>query len=102
MFLTFFSTAAMQALYAGKPVINLDFGGDEGVKRYAASGATAVAQSEAGLADHLRAVLSGVDRSRADARERFLDATVFKTDGAAARRVVELADRCLSQRLVNT
>lgn len=95
VFATFFSTAALQALYAGKPVINLDFAGDEGVRMYAESSATWVARSAGELASQLDRILETGSAEAAagmePARRRFLAACVHHTDGLAASRVCDVA-----------
>lgn len=94
-FVTFFSTAALQALYAGKPVINLDFAGDEGVRMYAESSATWVARNAGELASQLDRILdtgsAAAVAEMAPARRRFLVARVHHTDGLAAARVCDVA-----------
>ena len=102
VFVTFFSTSALQALYAGKPVINLDFAGDEGVLMYADSSATWVARSAEELASHLDQLLGDraaeAVRSKTAARGRILAAVVHHTDGLATARVCEVARALVARR----
>lgn len=99
VFVTFFSTAALQAMYAGKPVINLDFAEDEGVRMFADSQATWIARTPADLANHLSALTS--DRqaatTRAEAARRFLEPAIYRADGRAAERVADLAEQVLAR-----
>jgi len=102
VFVTFFSTSALQALYAGKPVINLDFGGDEGARMYAESNATWVARNPRQLAACLTAATlpnaaEGV-KPMVEARHRFLSELAYQADGRAASRVIDLVRDRLASR----
>jgi hypothetical protein len=103
-FVTLGSTSTMDALLAGKPVIwpdlfHLRWWNDDFIK----SGATLVARSEDELASCFRAVADGsVGAAQAalePERQRFLERTIFRTDGQAAQRVAALADD-MAQRTV--
>lgn len=99
VFVTFFSTAALQAMYAGKPVINLDFADDEGVRLFADSQATWIARTPADLAKHLIELTSGrqAAAARAEATRRFLEPNIYLADGRAAERVADLAEQVLAR-----
>jgi len=88
---TFFSTTALQAIYAGKPVINLAFPNSGGLDLYTESGCTWVARSMEELEKHVEN-LSGKNRdkeiaSRFAARQLFLTEMIHCPDGKAASRV---------------
>ena len=91
VFITFFSTSALQALYANKPVINVDFPGSGGGRLYSESGATWVARSSDEIRMYIQN-LTGDDRekemaSREVARLRFLHNMVYLLDGQATVRI---------------
>jgi len=92
--ITFHSTSGLEALYAGKPVINVDFPKSGGSKIYTQSGATWTARSEDDIASHLGFILS--DRPSPDAgkrdgaRQEFLREMTFLPDGKAAQRIVKI------------
>jgi len=93
--ITFFSTVALQALYAGRPVVNVAFPGSGGQTLYEESGATWVARSTNEIIAHIR-TLTGKNTdqaiaSREEARGRFLREMVYLPDGRATERVVRLA-----------
>jgi hypothetical protein len=90
--ITFFSTAALQALYAAKPVINVDFPDSGGQSLYSESGATWIARSAEEIIRHIRN-LTGESRnremsSREAARKHFLYYMVYHPDGRATERVL--------------
>ncbi len=93
--ITFFSTAALQALYAGKPVINVDFPGSGGQSLYSESGATWIARSNDEIATHIRKLIGETGNkeiaSREAARQRFLYDMAYLPDGQATERVVKVA-----------
>ena len=96
---TFFSTTALQAIYAGKPVINLDFPNSGGLSLYSKSGATWIARSTEELAAHIQNLI-GEDRdkeiaSRETARQRFLTDMVYLPDGQATKRVLKVVRNIL-------
>lgn len=101
VFATFFSTTALQALYAGKPVITVDFHDEPGARRFVDSGATLVARSAADLEQLLRSLTSPARRAAIDAmaprRRAFLHDEVGPTDGNAASRVAGLACQLLGR-----
>ena len=93
--ITFFSTVALQAIYAGRPVINVAFPGSGGLQIYKESGATWIACSTAEIVEHLQ-TLTGSSRqdsiaTRQGAREQFLRDMVYLLDGLATKRVVKVA-----------
>ena len=94
IFVTCFSTSALQALYAGKPVINIHFPDNGGSGLYVESGATWVARSTDEVGTHIMNLISKRRdeemRKKEEARERFLRRMLFCTDGRAADRVVEI------------
>ena len=92
---TFFSTAALQALYAGKPVINVDFPDSGGLKLYSQSGATWVAHSANEIVTHILN-LTNENReaeilSKEDKRNKFLHQMAYSSDGQATERVLKVA-----------
>jgi hypothetical protein len=92
---TFFSTVALQALYVGRPVVNVDFPGSGGHCFYKKSGATWVARSLDEIESNIR-ILTSKNRdeamvSRESARKKFLFETAYLADGKATERVVEMA-----------
>jgi len=94
VFVTFFSTAALQALYAGKPVINIDIPGSRGSRLYIGSNATWVARSAEDLMTHITNLLSARCaehlKAREEARRRFLHDMAYYPDGKATDRVVQV------------
>jgi CDP-glycerol glycerophosphotransferase (TagB/SpsB family) len=94
--ITFFSTVALQALYAGKPVINVDFpnSGGAGATIYAESGATWIARSTDEIATHIQNLTNETRNkeisSREAARQRFLYHMVYIPDGQATERVLKV------------
>lgn len=95
VFITFFSTAALQALYAGKPVVNVDFPGSGGLPLYSEGGATWVARSPEEISKHLRDLI-GESRERKiagreAARLDFLRKMAYLPDGRATERVTATA-----------
>ena len=92
---TFFSTVALQALYAGKPVVNVDFPGCGGQNLYSQSGATWIAHSTDEIAIHLQKLISESRHkeiaSREAARQRFLYDLAYLSDGQATERIVKVA-----------
>lgn len=100
--ITFFSQSGLQALYAGKPVINVDFPGSGGNSLYLKSGATWIARSTDEIAAHIRN-LTGENRDkeiagREKARQHFLSEMVCNPDGRATERVVQMASEMLMSR----
>ncbi len=94
VFVTFFSTSALRALYAKKPVINMDFGRDEGARSFVDSQATWVARTPEELSTHLAVLTSEqvveAAADKADAWERFVTRTMYRADGRAASRIVDV------------
>jgi UDP-N-acetylglucosamine:LPS N-acetylglucosamine transferase len=92
--ITFFSQVGLQALYAGKPVINVDFPGSGGNSLYLKSGTTWAAHSAEEITAHIRN-LTGEARDREMAgreteRQHFLREMVCLPDGQATARVVQV------------
>lgn len=94
VFITFFSTTALQALYAGKPVITIDIPGSGGRQLYSDSQATWVARSPEELTEHVANLLSVNKGEYATvkevARDHFLREMVCLPDGKASERVLGL------------
>jgi len=92
---TFFSTVALQAIYAGRPVVNVAFPGSGGLRLYRESGATWVARSKDEIGEYIRLLIGETKMkeiaSKEDARKEFLKKIAFKPDGGATDRVLELA-----------
>ncbi len=92
---TFFSTVALQAIYVGRPVVNVAFPGSGGGQLYEKSGVTWVARSQDEVEEHIRTLTSeGRDNeiaSREKARKKFLLDKVYLQDGQATKRVVKMA-----------
>ena len=92
---TFFSTVALQALYAGRPVVNVDFPGSGGQRLYEESGATWIARSTDDIAAHIRTLIGKAGdkeiSSREAARQQFLYNMAYLPDGKATERVVKVA-----------
>jgi len=100
--ITFFSQSALQALYAGKPVINVDFPNSGGARLYSESGATWTARSPDEIVVQLRK-LTGANReseiaSRDTARRRFVRQWAYQPDGLASERVARLIFGLIGQR----
>ena len=99
--ITFFSQTALQALYAGKPVINVAFPDSGGPTLYLESHATWVARSAEEIAGHLRYLTADAprskDASREEARQRFVCDWAYLPDGRASERVSALAARLVGQ-----
>jgi len=92
---TFFSTVALQAIYAGRPVVNVAFPGSGGLQLYEQSGATWVARSQDEIEINIRKLI-GKDgmvefKSRERARRNFLREMAYLPDGQATKRVLDLA-----------
>jgi spore coat polysaccharide biosynthesis predicted glycosyltransferase SpsG len=101
VFVTFFSTSALQALVAGKPVVSLCFQGSGVTGPYVNSKAVFAARSEKELKDYL-SVLTGPDRQRflaerEDARKELVHELTYLSDGFAARRVADLIIKTLKK-----
>ncbi len=98
---TFFSQSALQALCAGKTVINIAFPDSGEPTLYIASGATRIARSTDEIIRHLREVVhstGGVgapDDALAEVRRRFVKKWAFVPDGRASDRVATLAIRLM-------
>jgi hypothetical protein len=94
VFMTFFSTTALQALYAGKPVITIDVPGSGGGRLYTDSNATWVARSVDELMAHITNLLSAqraeLLEEKEEARSRFLHDMAYHPDGKATDRVVRV------------
>jgi len=99
VFVTFFSTSALQALIAAKPVISLCFLGSGVTGPYADSEAVFVAQSENELMEHLNVLISlerhRVLAERENARQKLVYDLAYLSDGCSAQRVVELIMRMI-------
>jgi len=95
IFMTFFSQTALQALCAGKPVLNVAFPGAGGMDLYERSGATWVARNEREIMECLRRLAgAGAPALRAGreaARREFVRAWAQADDGRAAARTAQLA-----------
>lgn len=92
VFITFFSQSGLQALVAGKPVINVAFPGSGTSTAYSDSGATWLARSRDEIERHIHS-LTGENRAeemakRAAARQRFVYEWTHLPDGRATERVV--------------
>lgn len=94
VFITFFSTTALQALYVGKPVITIDVPGSGGGRLYTDSHATWVARSCEDLRRHLTNLFSPqreeFQSTRKEARQRFLREMAYQPDGRAKERVLQV------------
>jgi len=99
VFMTFFSTSVLQALYARKPVVTVDFPDAGTPDPYSRSGATWTARSEEEIAALLRRLAEGgadgAGGEREAARVRFLEETAYRPDGGATSRVARLAREML-------
>ena len=95
IFMTFFSTSALQALYAGKPVINVDFPESGGPDLYSRSGATWTARSEEDIVRRLGRLAAGPSPGETDGREKarraFLQEMIYIPDGKATLRAAQIA-----------
>ncbi|TKS58502.1 MAG: hypothetical protein EWM72_02940 [Nitrospira sp.] len=105
VFVTFFSTTALQALYAGKPVITIDIPGSGGGRLYTDSQATWVARSAEELMAHITNLLSAQRaehlKTKEEARCRFLQEMVHHPDGKATDWVVRLIAGLLGSETVS-
>lgn len=101
VFVTFFSTTALQALYVGKPVITIDVPGNGGGRLYTDSHATWVARSAEDLKTHITNLCSAERveymKLKEEARRRFLHEMVHHVDGKATERVVQVVADLLGQ-----
>lgn len=100
--ITFFSTVALQALYAGKPVINVAFPGSGGPSLYSESGATWVARSADDITRQLQR-LTGESRQdeiaeKDAARQKFVYQFAYVPDGHASKRVAQMIMQLVEQR----
>lgn len=96
---TFFSTVALQALYTGKPVINVNFPGSGGMNLYSESGATWEARSTEEIAAHIQR-LTGENKKaeiliREPARQSFFNRMAYSNDGKATERVLRVVSDML-------
>lgn len=98
VFVTMFSQATFEALYANKPVININFL-DSGIKAaFLSKGATLVACTENEVMEAFKAVAAGdfsffQSEARHTAAAMLLRDWVFIPDGCAGDRVVELIQK---------
>lgn len=101
VFITFFSTAALQALYAAKPVINVCFENSSNFDLYLNSGATYIARSRREIASYLRRLVSTFEYDKNVkmdiARLSFVNRWAHVPDGCATRRVVDLACQLIGE-----
>lgn len=98
--ITFHSTVALESLYIGKPVINVDFPNSGLNSIYIGSGATWIARSPDEITKHVQ-TLTCMDRdseinSRKIARLNFLSNMTFQPDGLAGDRISNLVMTFLS------
>ncbi|MDD5129528.1 MAG: CDP-glycerol glycerophosphotransferase family protein [Candidatus Omnitrophica bacterium] len=95
---TFFSTAALQALYAGKPVINVEFPDSSGNNIYSESGATRVARSTGEIIKCLQDLIQYrvEDPGYETNRQLFLRKMLHFPDGLASERVLKVVAEMLS------
>jgi hypothetical protein len=104
--ITFFSQSALQALYAGKPVISVRFPDSYDASLYQESGATWVARSTEEIIGHLRVLTgeSGTEalRVKEEARQRFVRQWAHVPDGRATDRVIEMIQGMLAGGKVGT
>lgn len=94
VFVTFFSQTGIEALIAGKPVINVRFPGSTGESYYIETGATCLVQTADELQRQL-ARLTGMERNaemalREAAKANLLREWTYLNDGHSARRVGRL------------
>jgi CDP-glycerol glycerophosphotransferase (TagB/SpsB family) len=94
VFVTFFSQTGIEALMAGKPVVNVRFPGSTGDSHYIESGATCLAQTEEEIGTLFHR-LTGEDRKsemaqRENARMQLLSEWTYLPDGRSSQRVRNL------------
>ena len=101
VFVTFFSQTGIEALMAGKPVVNVRFPGSTGDSYYIESGATCLAQTEEELRTMFR-LLTGEERKsemaqRENARMQLLREWTYLPDGRSSQRVRNLINNYLQE-----
>jgi len=94
LLVTFFSTVALQALYAGKPVLNVAFPGSYNSTLFIESGATWVARSTQEIKELIK-LLTGENKkqiieNQREAREKFIRDYAYLSDGLATMRIGKL------------
>lgn len=100
--ITFFSTSALEALYAGKPVINVEFADSGGNRIFSESGATWVARSQNEIATLLK-IFSNENikeeiAKKETKRQHFIHKSAHFPDGRATERVVDVLLGLLSKK----
>lgn len=100
---TFFSTTALQALFAGRPVLTLDLGSERGAEPFVESRATSVARTDEDVVQAVRDLAGGtpVPRARTAAAGVFVERLAHRADGRAAERVADLAETLMRNRRVS-
>jgi len=106
IFVTMFSTTALQALYIGKPVLNIDFPNARTVfSPYIDSGATWIAKSKNEVASQIKVIISSlennvVDTHKESSRIEFVKDWAYYPDGKAADRIIKLIENILIKQRV--
>jgi hypothetical protein len=103
-FITMFSTTTLQALYAGKPTINVDFYGSNTYSPFPESGATWVARSVKEIKNYLQFCLGHscvnetVKKTMNESRDKILTDFLYLQDGMAAQRAANIIMEALPTR----
>lgn len=102
IFITQYSTVAIDAIIAGKPVITINLSGDPDHIPYAGSGAAIGVYRTEDIAPAIKDILTNpsVRQRLARGRKRFLAEHLYKTDGQASRRVAALIEMMAEERKV--
>jgi predicted glycosyltransferase len=92
LFLSHYSTMAMEALILGKPVIIINMFGDSEYYPFVSSGAAISVHKAEDIATAVESILTDevVKRKIKACRDRFVYEHAYKTDGEASKRVANL------------
>jgi len=100
--ITQYSTVAIDAMIAGKPVITINLTNGPDPMPYAESGAAIGVYRAEDIAPAIRSILTdpSVQQRLAQGRKRFLCEHLYKADGKASRRVADLIEVMAEERRV--
>lgn len=102
IFITRYSTVAIDAIIAGKPVITINLSSEPDRVPYAGSGAAIGVYRTEDIAPAIKDILTNpsVRQRLARGRKRFLSEHLYKTDGQASHRVAALIETMAEERKV--
>ncbi len=100
IFITQYSTVAIDAIIAGKPVITINLTGETDLFPYAESGAAIGVYKTEDIAPAISNILtdSSVQKALAEGRKRFIAEHLYKADGKASQRVAHLIEKMAEER----